>query len=569
MSRNRTPMEKTEVTVAAVYLRVSTDEQTERGTILTQREFALRYCELHGIRIHEQYADEGVSGTVPLGDRPEGARLLADARAGKFGMVLLYRLDRLGRNPRHILNAVEELTNDGVVVRSMTESFDTETPAGKLMLGTLASFAGFERDSIVERSVAGTNRLAREGVWVGGIAPFGYQVVESDKRTRLTVNEEPLPGCEWSEAEVIRHIYRWLADEGRSCIWIAEQLNVMGIPPAYVRDDRKVTRNKRQERTAGVWRAGRVRNMAVSTVYMGVHEFGKRSTRRRETIRRDVPAIVVAETWYRAQETLRKNQLFSQRNAKHQYLLRGMLKCGLCGLNYIGTSYPLKARENGKDVPTGKERWYYVCNGKHGAGRGPYGERGERCPSKSVSGDVEEFVWHDVETFLRDPQPVIAQLEERMRGEIDEAGHLNADIERLAKQRTSKSQERDRVVTLYRRNVIDDATLDTQLAAIAAEEETLKREETELQQRVSTATQMRQQLRTAEALLHDLNRRLDEPLTWETKRELIETLVTEIVVKTPEGTDQPLREKRAEIVVRYRFTQPAPHTDKDSLPQPT
>src|SRR3712207_5700362 len=66
---------------AAIYLRVSTEEQAERGTIETQREFAKRYCSMNSILIHDFYADDGVSGTIPLGGRPEGARLLADAWA--------------------------------------------------------------------------------------------------------------------------------------------------------------------------------------------------------------------------------------------------------------------------------------------------------------------------------------------------------------------------------------------------------------------------------------------------------------------------------------------------------
>jgi len=78
----------------------------------------------------------------------------------------------------------------------------------------------------------------------------------------------------------------------------------------------------------------------VNTTYKGVHQYGKRSKRRREIIERQVPAIVTVEIWERAQQVLRENMLFSARNAKRKYLLRGLIKCGLCGLTYIGTSYP-------------------------------------------------------------------------------------------------------------------------------------------------------------------------------------------------------------------------------------
>src|SRR5947208_16626748 len=114
---------------AGIYLRVSTEEQRERQSIETQREFAQKYCDLHSLQIFGVYSDEGVSGTVPVAARPESSRLLQDARAKKFDQLLVYKLDRLGRDARLILNAVEELSGFGVRVKSMTEEFDTTTAA--------------------------------------------------------------------------------------------------------------------------------------------------------------------------------------------------------------------------------------------------------------------------------------------------------------------------------------------------------------------------------------------------------------------------------------------------------
>src|ERR1035438_9266856 len=115
----------------AVYVRVSSEEQRERQSILTQRDFADRYCDLHQLPIHAVYADDGVSGTIPLDRRSEGARLLRDARLKKFDQLLVYKLDRLGRETRLTLEAVAELEKCGVRVRSMTEEFDSQTPDRK------------------------------------------------------------------------------------------------------------------------------------------------------------------------------------------------------------------------------------------------------------------------------------------------------------------------------------------------------------------------------------------------------------------------------------------------------
>jgi site-specific DNA recombinase len=138
-----------------VYLRVSTDEQRERQSIATQREFGERYCQLHNLDVYRVYADDGVSGTVPLENRAEGSQILRDARLHKINQLLLYKLDRLGRDTRLILNLVAELEKLGVGIRSMTEEFDTGTPSGRLMLTFLSGYAAHERDVIRERSVAG------------------------------------------------------------------------------------------------------------------------------------------------------------------------------------------------------------------------------------------------------------------------------------------------------------------------------------------------------------------------------------------------------------------------------
>src|SRR5579863_4093119 len=97
-----------------IYLRVSTEEQRERQSILTQKDFAERYCGLHQYQIHHIYADDGISGTVPLDRRPQASQFLRDARLGKFDQLLVFRLDRLGRDTRVILNAVDELEKAGV-----------------------------------------------------------------------------------------------------------------------------------------------------------------------------------------------------------------------------------------------------------------------------------------------------------------------------------------------------------------------------------------------------------------------------------------------------------------------
>lgn len=213
--------------------------------------------------------------------RPEGLRLLEDAKKGLFDTLLLYKLDRLGRDTRVTLNAVYELERLKIKVKSMTEPFDTADPSGRFMLTIMDGVANLERDTILERMWLGANRCAREGKWLGGIVPFGYVV---DDEGFLAINNTPIPGFQMSEADIVRMIYRMTVEEHLSTIAIATRLNAMGLPPKYAIDGRTVSRGKRKMNTSGKWLPGRIRNMIVSATYKGYHQYGNRSKRQREVI---------------------------------------------------------------------------------------------------------------------------------------------------------------------------------------------------------------------------------------------------------------------------------------------
>jgi site-specific DNA recombinase len=523
----------------AIYCRVSTEEQRERQSILTQREFGERYTELHKLPVYALYSDDGISGTVPLEDRAEGARVLKDARAGKFDQLLIFKLDRLGRETRLILNAVADLEKLGVRVRSMTEEFDTASATGRLMLTMLSGFATHEREQIRERSVAGTRRVAEAGAWLGGIVPFGYRKVGEKGAARLVVSEDTIPSLAMSEAEVVRLIFRMSAVEKKSSRQIAVRLNALRVPCAYTRDDKMFVRGKRRHRTLGVWRGPRVRCILANKTYMGIHEFGKRTTSKRPVVSRPVPAIVTEDTWKKAQANLKAHLLFSARSAKHKYLLRGLIKCKLCGLTYIGMMANRKNR---------REEFYYKCNGANTPELLQV-----RCTAKSVRGDdLERQVWADVETFLRDPGPVLAQIQARLESESQSSGKVRERLKRLEGLREQKAAERSRVFALYRRGRLNDAALDEQMEEIGKEEAALEVQIEELRNQVRGADSVSQAVSSAGALLTRLRERLDMPVSWEQKRRLIEILVAGIQVETVEV----LGVKQARTTVTYRFSLP-------------
>jgi site-specific DNA recombinase len=521
----------------AIYCRVSTEEQRERQSILTQRDFGDRYTELHKLPIWRVYPDDGVSGTVPLEQRPEGSQVLKDARLGKFDQLLIYKLDRLGRETRLILNAVADLEKLGVRVRSMTEEFDTASATGRLMLTMLSGFATHEREVIRERSVAGTQRLAQSGAWLGGIVPYGYRKVGEKRDARLVISDEIVPHLGMSEADVVREIFQLSAVEKLSCRKIALHLNQMRVSCVYTRDDKLVVRGKRRHRTLGVWRGPRVRGVLTNTTYKGIHSYGKRTKSKRPPITRPVPAIVPEDTWKKAQANLKAHFLFSARSAKHKYLLRGLIKCKLCGLTYIG----MKANGN-RAKPS---QFYYKCNGANTPEL-----LQTRCTAKSVRGDdLEQQVWTDVEAFLRNPGPVLGQIQARLETEAQSTVKVRDRVKRLESLLEQKSEERSRILTLYRRGRLADASLDEQMEEIGKEEAALETQIEESRAQIRGADSVSRAVGTAEALLNRLRKRLDQRVSWELKRQLIEILVASIEVETIEVFGV----KQARTTVTYRF----------------
>ena len=145
---------------AAPYARVSTADQEPENQLQELR----RYLQARGWTAVE-YVDSGVSGAKDR--RPALDQVVADARRRRFDVLVCWRLDRLGRNLKHLITLLEELQALGVVFVSLAEGIDATTPAGKLQMHILGAIAEFERERIRERVLAGLERARRDGKRLG------------------------------------------------------------------------------------------------------------------------------------------------------------------------------------------------------------------------------------------------------------------------------------------------------------------------------------------------------------------------------------------------------------------
>ena len=197
---------------AVTYERVSSEDQKQRETIKTQQgELAVRLDSESDVSLRDRYVDDGVSGTIPMADRPAGKRLLEDAARGLFDEVWVWKLDRLGRDDVDPLIVRRDLERLGVTVHSATE--DISDP---FIYQIHVAVAAQERRNFLARSAAGTNRAAREGRYCGGIVPIGY-VVEGKKQHAHLVPGDEIIWVDWTCADLVTKIYGWLAIEGWSC----------------------------------------------------------------------------------------------------------------------------------------------------------------------------------------------------------------------------------------------------------------------------------------------------------------------------------------------------------------
>jgi site-specific DNA recombinase len=198
----------------AVYTRKSTDEglDQEYNSLEAQRDAGLAYVasQRHEgwMALDDGYDDGGYSGGNL--ERPALRRLLADIEAQRIDIVVVYKIDRLTRSLADFAKLVEVFDRTGVSFVSVTQQFNTTTSMGRLTLNILLSFAQFEREVTGERIRDKIAASKAKGMWMGGVPPLGYDVVER----KLVVNAP--------EADLVRAIFRRYAEHGSAAHLVRE-----------------------------------------------------------------------------------------------------------------------------------------------------------------------------------------------------------------------------------------------------------------------------------------------------------------------------------------------------------
>lgn len=505
---------------AAIYTRVSSDQQRENKTIDSQVAELLHFAQEQGCIVPEEYIfkDEGYSGAILI--RP-GLEKVRDLSAeGQIQAVLVYSPDRLSRNYAYQVVLMDEFSACGTEVL-FVNSPKAETPEEALLLQFQGMIAEYERAMIKERSRRGKRFKAKSGV-VSVLcgAPYGYNYIRKTGETAAyyEINED--------EALIVREVYQKYAESFLSIGAITRDLNA-----------RKVPTRKRISK----WERSTVWAMLRNPAYCGKACYGKteiterqritkplrakngysprnssnREKPREEWIEISVPAIVSQSIFDIVQERLKSNKIHSQRNTKVETLLQGMMVCSECGYSLYRTYTETSAKNR---------IYYYRCFGSDA-----YRFEGNRkCNCKPVRQDyLDHVVWQEILKLLQDPDLIQREIEKRIEATKNGSPVIHQKIV-IEKQKTKLMLSMDKLLDAYQEGLISISQLRKRIPELQKRVNATKKELENLKTH-ELALDQRLQLLDKESFISQIDQKVDH-LDIKEKKKILRLLVKEIVV---------------------------------------
>ncbi len=532
--------------IAAIYARVSSEQQREAHTIASQTAALIELARTLDFEVPKAwiFEDEGYSGATL--ERPGLERVRDLAAEGQIQAVLVYSPDRLSRKYAYQILLIEELARHGVETRFLNAP-QGATAEDQLLVQLQGMIAEYERAQILERSRRGKRHRARAGeISVLSGAPYGYRYIrKSDEAPASYAVIE-------TEAHVVQQVYESYTVAGWSIGAITRWLNEHGV----------ATRKPGTR-----WERSMVWAMLRNPAYRGTACFGKtrvaprqRETRalrarggmttrnsanherpREEWIEMPVPALIDEPTFARAQELLHENKVRSRRRTIAPSLVQGLVSCRRCGYALSRTSTRSSARLIHYYRCIGSDAWRHLG--------------GPRCDNRPVRQDLlDQIVWTEIIRLLEDPALIQHELDRRLAAAraADPTKQREHTVQRDLV-RVGKSIER--VLTAYQEDLLSLEQLRERMPSLRQREQALRAE------RQSIADQTRERttyLRLAETLSAFLARVrvAADTLDILERQRLVRLLIKEVLV----GDDT--------IVIRHCIPVPSTPPDGSDSPPP-
>jgi site-specific DNA recombinase len=512
---------------AAIYARVSSDQQAREQTIASQVADLKARAARDGCALSEAFCflDDGVSGTTLL--RPALEKLRDQMAAGLIDRLYVHSPDRLARRYAYQVVLLDECKRHGVEVVFLNRDMGM-SPEDDLLLQVQGVIAEYERAKIMERSRRGKLHAARRGaVEVLHAAPYGY-------RYRPRTAAEPASYVvDEQQAAVVRRIFHWVGVERLSVGEVCRRLTA-----------ERIASPRGQQR----WSRSTVAGMLGNPAYRGQAAYGRTrvgprrpqlrpvrgqpetprraystyATQPQEQIAIAVPALVDDALFAATGEQMRENRQrhrLGQRGAR--YLLQGLVVCQLCGRALYGK--PVTSVYKGKR----SNYTYYRCTGLE-----PYRYGGERlCDNRQVRTErLEETVWQDVCALLNDPERLRQEYEQRL------LSHVPTALEELSRAQTRLHKARQglgRLIDAYEAGLLDAAEFETRIKAARERVKKLEQETSVLSQQRASQEQLQEVLQQWQQFADHIGKNLQKA-SWATRREIMVALVKRIEVGVEE-----------------------------------
>ena len=506
--------------MAAIYARVSSEQQREAHTIASQTAALLEWAQTLDLEVPKAwiFEDEGFSGATL--ERPGLERVRDLAAEGQIQTVLVYSPDRLSRKYAYQILLIEELARHGVETRFLNAP-QSATAEDQLLVQFQGMIAEYERAQILERSRRGKRHRARAGeISVLGGAPYGYRYIR--KRDDMPASYVVID----TEAHVVRQVYEHYTLTGWNIGAITRWLN-----------DRQVPTSKQGAR----WERSTVWAMLRNPAYIGTACFGKtrvatrqRVTRplrvrggiatrnsanherpREEWIEIPVPALIDEATFARAQELLHENKIRARRRTITPSVVQGLVSCRRCGYALSRTSTRSSARLIHYYRCIGSDAWRHLG--------------GPRCQSRPVRQDLlDDIVWTEVIRLLEDPALIQQELDRRL------AAARAADPTRQREQTLQRDLVRvgksiERLLTAYQEDLLSLEQLRERILLPRQREQSIR---TELRAIADQTRERAGYLRLAETLSAFLARlrAAAETLDIAERQRIVRLVVKEVLV---------------------------------------
>jgi len=494
---------------AALYARVSTEAQADRGTIGSQLALLHERIAAAGDELVGEYVDDGHSGARL--DRPGLDALRDAAEAGLIERVWCLSPDRLARAYAYQVLVLDELDRFGVSV-AFTDSpgLATDDPQATLLTQVQGVIAEYEKAKIAERYRRGKLFRARAGEIVTWKASYGYRRVPRSAATGQAHHEVYEP-----EAAVVRRIFTDRA-AGITVREICRRLNADAIPSPTGKP---------------TWGHSTLCRLLRNEAYIGRVYYNRtesvpdrRPTRRTRQVWRDrdewipidCPRIVSDELFQAAARVATDNSKWSPRRAiPGQWLLKGLVKCGVCG---VGTNCHKMRGRNGT--------WhrYYHCR-NHDPIRA--GGEARRCPERNIRADaLDAFVFDHIRAAITHPDQLLAgEQAVTLTTPIPDDELLAAELGRLDRKIDAADAERRRLVDLYQGGFIELPEMQRRATEVTARRKELQHKRTSLaDERTDLArdNQLRRRVHDFAARIHAVIDTLDDTQKQQLLRLLIE-----------------------------------------------